>query len=240
MADSLTPFIDNRLLRTAIIQFNYCPAQYMHASWLKDRTHGHLILTLRNNPRCHRPLSEYILTTITPSQGFDFDFSQLSSRLLLLNSKTLQQLVRITGIVVNAKSIGTIIQGKTIKAIKQALGDDLYTFSQGKARLLLAKPPIYALEPAVVGDKPWVIDKTPTTHAIQYHIDHCGLRIIGAALGTLSPILKERLAWKLPKDYAPWLTQSFSLAEDETQHASATKLLLKLARQVDVPDYVFH
>ncbi len=248
LASSQTPsqqeialFISDRTLRTAMIRLNYYPDRYIDASWLADTEHGAAILSLRVSDHLNPHLSRYVLALLQPEQAFDFDFSSQASRLLLLDTAAVQQLLRVTGIVLNASRLHVIIQGKVIRVIKQALGDELYHFARSKARLLLAKPWPYTLAEEAVGVAPWQ-DKTQnlTVSAFELYFDRCGLRVFGAALGQLSTALQKRLLWKLPRSYQAFIEPAFALAQEPQQQAAATRLLLKVVREIGSPLLLDH
>jgi hypothetical protein len=232
--DKLVLLMNDRPLWSAIMQLNYNPASYIDATWLASMPYGNLVLRLRTCEQSYQQLSKYILEEFKLTGAVDVNFVDEASRLLLLDTASLQRLVCITGVVVNAKTIKRIIHGKVIKMLKSALGQDLYDFARGKALILLGNPPDYATDEKIVGQLPWKNSSTSDSadDAIKRYIDYCGLRVLAAALGDISAVLKWRLVWKLPKIYQDFVEQSFVLAEDQTRRTAATKLLLKLRREI--------
>ena len=122
-------------LSRLIAQFNLLPSIELHP----DHRPGYAPAPLweaRAGGGAHRHLSAHILALERLEGDWVTAFETRERRLALLGWRTLERLIVLTGIALNAHWIATQIDRSEVAALRTRLGRDNYAFAVGRARFL--------------------------------------------------------------------------------------------------------
>lgn len=222
----------NSYLWPLAIQFNFHPISFVDDSWFLSLQNGQLMRELRECKRSQYWASRYLLEQHGLQNSFDFDFYEKPKRLLLLDNTTSVELIRMAGVLLNAQVIRSQLNNRIIKAIRSAIGINVYSFAVKKASFYLREPPSFALDPDSVGGIPWEKESLREEEITRY-FDWCGLRLWGAAIGGYHHSSTSRALWKLPYDHQDPVKQGFVLAGDPQRCRLAQRIFLKLIKEID-------
>lgn len=114
------------------LRFNLFPATYAHASWIA-RMGGDLPLAEGpdDSPFWERRLSLALLKACELDQDFDFDFSDLTKNIALLDAEVLERCARLMAGLLVREQVRHVVLGADMAAIERALGRDALRFALG-------------------------------------------------------------------------------------------------------------
>jgi len=112
------------------LRFNLFPATYAHASWIA-RMGRHLPLAegLDDSPFWVRRLSLALLQACELDQEFDFDFSDRTKNIALLDAAVLERCARLMAGLLVREQIRHVVRGADMAAIERALGREALRFA---------------------------------------------------------------------------------------------------------------
>jgi len=114
------------------LRFNLFPATYAHASWIA-RLGQHLPLAegLDDSPFWVRRLSMALLQACKLEQEFDFDFSERTKNIALLDAAVLARCARLMAGLLVREQIRHVVLGADMAAIERTLGRETLRFALG-------------------------------------------------------------------------------------------------------------
>ncbi len=227
-------YANNHALLQAVTAFNFSPIDELNHSWVYVMNHGETLAEIYQHPRAKQYLSLYLMAQYNISDRYDFDFGDRLKRVCLLPQRSLQTFIRTLGVILNYPHINTLIQGKVIREVKNVISPERYEYSQKKAPFLVRQVPSFIH--SFNGESPVKIDTTfADSGKLGAYLDHCGMRLLGAALGRIPIQNKWRMYWKLPREYKEPLAKAFSFAGDSNRHLQAQKILTKIIQKDNTP-----
>lgn len=201
------------------LHFNTQPAGYLHPSWCERLPHGELISHLRMLPRAHAELSRHLLMTFQLEGCYVEDFAHPWARLALLDGYWITHLLYRLGLVLLAPSLRVELSGERLRAFKSALSAEDWHFVTREAPLFGPIPNCQNLQKLSYPIE--IIN--PATLFAQIGLRFCA----NHGLGALDKALTQRLALKLPADWAS------ILHTNQTSDTSVLPLILrKLLREL--------
>jgi hypothetical protein len=182
------------LWREQILIFNMQPVRYLHDSWYERLPHGEVLGRLRDSPRARAALSRHLLTTFELDGRYVEDFTNPWARLALLDGLWIERLMRRLGLALRSPSLRLELSGERLRRLKASLSTADWNFVTREAPLL-GRIPTFLSEPSQ-------LETDPATHFALIGTRFCVLQ----GLGALDEALTQRLALKLPADWAPALS----------------------------------
>jgi len=179
-----------RCLAAAIVEFNCLPSRYAHPSWFAALPHGALLLGLRASPRIPPPLSRHLLAAWGLEGQYCCDFSAPATRLALLDSATLTQLVLYAGLTATAAYVRRTVERDKVAALKQRLGEAAFLFALKRAPFLSGVKPL-----------PDALHRASPDAFHQITLI-AGLQCLAASLKGRERALRRRLLFKFPQGWA--------------------------------------
>jgi type III secretion protein K len=112
-----------------LYDFNVKPAGYVHESWLPANVAAEWpsLLGSRSN-KTRDLLSLWVIEYFQLVDNFDFDFSAVEKRVLLLDPLSLHKTAQLLGLAAVRYELKTRISRKDLSALKSALGEADYCF----------------------------------------------------------------------------------------------------------------
>ncbi len=171
-----------------LLEFNFLPIRYIHASWLNEFSGGRVINRLRFCKRVEYRLSQYILEQLGIRNSYAFDLPESVGRIALLDSLSLLTLVRYTGVSFHTDELRQCIGGGQVRAIKKTVGEDAYVFGLKRAPYLVQNLVLPKMDPAQgsLAERIWM----------------SGMRCLGVVIAELQAALRQRVLLKLPSHWA--------------------------------------
>jgi len=114
------------------LRFNLFPATYAHASWIA-RMAPHLPFAegLDDSPFWVRRLSLALLRACELDQDFDFEFSDRTKNIALLDAAVLERCARLMAGLLVREQIRHVVLGADMVALERALGREALRFALG-------------------------------------------------------------------------------------------------------------
>ena len=114
------------------LRFNLFPATYAHASWIA-RLGRHLPLAegLDDSPLWVRRLSLALLQASKLEQDFDFNFSEPTKNIALLDAAVLERCARLMAGLLVREQIRHVVLSADMMAIERTLGREAHRFALG-------------------------------------------------------------------------------------------------------------
>lgn len=119
-----------------IVDFALRPSRYMHESWAETLFTPELWDRLRQSRRAAPHIDQLILQDLGMADTLPVDFDTPAARLALLDGETLDRLSLRLGLVIDGAEVRRIITADAVKAVREALGTDAYSFAVQRAPLL--------------------------------------------------------------------------------------------------------
>lgn len=174
------------------LRFNLFPATYAHASWIA-RISRHVPQPDRFNEPCDSPfwlrrLSLALLRACKVEQDFDFDFSERTKNIALLDAAVLERCARLMAGLLVRDQVRQVVLGADMMAIERTLGRETHRFVLGWTAPLPALG--YTFHPrgaAFPDNEGW------TRRAVG---------LVGALLGDVSRATLARMQLRFPCDWA--------------------------------------
>lgn len=216
MAEPWLGLPDQRWLSLALT-CNFCPAEYLHDSWLDALPHGELVRRLKRNPQAAPKLSEYLREALDLNGRYWEDFSRSSDRLALLDGEALERLSLYLGVTLRQEEFRHEIRSERLRYWRQAVGEDALAFARKRAPLL-GVPPAFLFEPE--GAQP-----------------HERFILIGArfCMEQLPDVLAKRMVFKLPAAWAEYFAPLPKKPGPEN-HRELPPILRKLIK-IQLPEW---
>ena len=212
---------NNFSLQALAIEFNLFPVRYMHSSWLKKDKHYKLIMSLKDNPETHLPLSEHLLKQFKLSNDLDFDFEAKEKRVVLANMEELSRLAFYLGIILHEETIRSVVLRKERVALEHVLGKEAYQFAVRKAQFI-SRASRHAV-PSLLID--WEhLDR------FKHYLMTSGIQVIGCAFSRTPAAFQKRLAIKVPAD---WRQALSSKGEIQLEPSQCAQLMVKTHKEVN-------
>jgi len=178
-------------LQHLIWKFNFRPDSTIHASWLGNMPDGKLIKQLIGQPGNEGALVRHLMERLGITGQVFFDFSKPLARIALWEGEALERLVLYTGAVFHFQLLRRVVAREDIQQVRQVLGDDLYSFMQHRAPVMMQKIPIGIELPAQL--------------KLKQRIVLTGLFCFYEAFEGYPPTFWKRILFKLPRG---WVVES--------------------------------
>ncbi|MGY0217896.1 SctK family type III secretion system sorting platform protein [Endozoicomonadaceae bacterium StTr2] len=204
-----------------ITSFNFCPLEYIDASWLEDMKGGKMIVRLKTSSRCETLLNRFLIRHFKLENQYEFDLTQGIRSVALLDMDAITQLARTLGMVANRKVLRAVIRKQDREVLKEHAGEVYYDLVMKHASHL-------KLEQFTAFD--FRIDWDDMA-GFQNQMLRTGLHCIGAALSSESRSLRTRMQLKLP---AGWKAE-LDIGAEEFAGASgqARDVMLQIHQEVN-------
>lgn len=180
-------------------EFALMPSRYMHASWAEALFTPDLWRRAQQSQRSAPHLDRVILADLGVEGTFPTDFATPAARVTLLDSETLERLLRHLGAAAAGPTIRRVVTNDGVKRLREALGAESYAFAVQRAPLLA---------PAVSASLPEEDADLDDAAALSDHLRGVGMTILARALAGLPPEVLKRFRLKLRRDDAPDFTAS--------------------------------
>ncbi|WP_295409478.1 SctK family type III secretion system sorting platform protein [uncultured Thiocystis sp.] len=187
----------------------------MHDSWYEWLPHGEMLGHLRGSPRARGELSRHLLTCLALDGCYVEDFANPWARLALLDGPWLEHLLRRLGLALRSSELRLELSGERRRRLKAALSAEDWRF-------VTCETPLLGQIPAF-DSEPRQLDADPATRFALIGARFCALQ----GLGALDLALTQRLALKLPVDWAPTLN-----AARAPRSSALPPILRKLLREL--------
>ncbi len=197
------------------LSFNFTPASYLHESWLDSLPHGDLLRRLRAVPRAVGDVSDYVLQVLELNRQYCDDFSSRPARLPLVYGQALEQLFFYLGLCLRNEELRREILGERIRKLKQALGEQAFTFAVKRAPFLGGIPD-FSFEPE------------PSDPRSRFAM--IGARFYVTVCTGLEDALIRRLALKLPYAWSGCLLEA--KADNSPYGSDLPPLIRKLIKEI--------
>ena len=210
---------DDRWAELAV-RFNLAPFDYMHDSWLENFANRDLLRALEPHRAAGSRLSRHLLEILNLHDRFFVDFSEPRSRLALLDSASLENLLLYTGLALRAEEIRKLLDGAQVAKLRKILGAGAFEFA-AKQVPLLGGVPEFAYEPG--------------------HREPRGRLILIGALFALSrgawsnPAYARRLVLRLPRDLSQDLLSPWPEPANNTENGKLPGLMTRLIKEFIAP-----
>jgi hypothetical protein len=206
----------------AQLQFNLFPATYAHPSWIVHaglcRSEAELRELPIHSPYWIRSVSDTLLGDLDLHQQYDFDFSDSTKRIALLDAASLTHVGNHVAAVLLRNRLRTLVLKSDVERISQTVGAAARRFAlEGTHEV----PPVpsHALVAAASVPESW-----PETLA----------RLIVGCVPEAACGIRTRLQMRFPH---AWLAQERRRALfSEAEHRHIAGLFVALARELDVRD----
>lgn len=176
---------------------NFAPFDYLDLGWkheipaLKDLS-DETFQTLKKSKRGQGALNDIILEYFQTDQNFIDQLSTYQSRFCLLPGDYMMTLISYIGVSLHAHWIHKIILGKDIKLIKEAIGEDLYSFCLKRLPFMMN----------------WMIAQDTYTHkpaldqSLALSIEKTGVHMLYHWFQSESDAVRSRLEMKMPPKFS--------------------------------------
>lgn len=202
-----------------ILRFNFLPTGYMHSSWWRtDWLPAELPAGLQASERAQCHASQFVLRQFELSEDFVFDFSTEIKQVALLASGRLNRLVYLAGLCLQSRGIASVIFGRDVRAIKNAIGDADYFFAIKRGMTLLNE--------ARVADS-MLPDGITAAGSVGQDCHRLGVGSLATAMHDMPTALVRRLQLKFPRNMTETAWQVS--AGDKEAHA---RLLLVMNKEL--------
>jgi len=171
-----------------VYDFNCRPQFWLHTAVVEKLPHAAVVRALAGAVHGGDHLSAWLSKTLgLDSQEAVWEFQESRRRLVLLSPHSLSHLARFAGAALCWPRLSSIIGRAQIREVKDAIGEDAYSFALRRARLLVAQDDTLvpqADEPLV----PQVIE--------------AGWNLLATAASDDADSVQQRLMLKLPPEVA--------------------------------------
>ena len=189
-------------------EFNFRPAEYVDESWF-DLLGERAVLDRLSRSRRARPwLSRQLIRQFHLTDGILWSRGQDPLGLALLDPQALHAVVLRSGICLYASHLRSLVDGPSVRALVEGVGQDVYAFGLREGREILAR-----LELPQAGSA----DAT----TLAREVPGLGVSILRAGCSDMADSIFHRLLIKLPLEWSHGLV----FREPPMDAGTATRLL---------------
>lgn len=185
----------------------------IHSSWIKEIPHCERLSRKNNAVIRDQYLSDYIFEHLNLKQGDTIELEQAIPPLLLMSADSLEQIFTLFGAIQFQQEIAHTIIKSDLVSLKRSIGIHIYEFTLSHARLI-SLPPLSNKEALLK-----LYDTNPG-NALKI----AGAKTLNQAFNIKNKPLRQRIRYKLPKQYFNHFLKSPCDITNRTIMATAEKL----------------
>ncbi|MGI2026804.1 SctK family type III secretion system sorting platform protein [Endozoicomonas sp. GU-1] len=204
-----------------VVEFNFFPVRYVHASWLKSDKHFKLLKSLQTSEPAQFSLSNYLLSKFGIAKQFDYDFDRPDKRIVFASAEEIEQLALYIGLILNEATVRSVIRRDERKALEKCLGEEAYRFTVKKAQFISR---------ASEKNGPGVLIDWKHLDRFKAFLELNGRQVIATAFSDLPGAFRQRLILKMPSSWKKTLSSPGAGGLDKAQ---CVKLLVKTHKEVN-------